>query len=235
MSSLKRTLAGNDLLAALSPNDRRRLLARCTQVDLTYADVLCESGARIRHAYFPNRGLISLLTPVDRRPNVEVGMVGREGMAGIPLFLGVNVSPVRALVQGSGSAMRITAAAFRNEVERNPSLRRELNRYLYTFIVQLAQTAACNTRHELRSRLARWLLMTHDRMQSDKFYLTQEFLAQMLGVQRAGVTKAAGLLQKKKLIRYRRGHITILDRRGLERASCSCYSSVNKISSYTRH
>ena len=235
MSFRKYTAPGNTLLAALPRPEQRRLLSHCTEVKLTYAELLCESGARIRHVYFPSRGLISLLTPVDRRPNVEVGMVGREGMAGIPLFLGIKVSPVRALVQGSGSAMRVTAAAFRNEVERSPSLRRELNRYLYTFIVQLAQTAACNTRHELRSRLARWLLMTHDRMQSDEFYLTQEFLAQMLGVQRAGVTKAAGLLQRKKLIRYRRGHITILDRRGLERASCACYAQVNTMSNGARH
>jgi hypothetical protein len=172
---------------------------------------------------------------MDRRPSVEVGMVGREGVAGIPLFLGVNVSPVLALVQGSGSAMRTTAAAFRNEAERSPSLRRELNRYLYAFIVQVAQTAACNSGHQLGPRLARWLLMTHDRMQADEFYLTQDFLAQMLGVQRAGVTKAAGLLQEKKLIRYRRGHITILDRRGLERASCRCYASVNELSSHAWH
>ena len=235
MSSLKHAPPLNDLLAALPRSDRQHLLARSTQVELTYADVLYESGERIRHVHFPNRGLISLLTPMHRRPSVEVCMVGREGMAGIPLFLGVDVSPMRALVQGSGSAMRITAAAFRDEAERSPSLRRQLNRYLYTFFVQVAQTAACNSNHQLGPRLARWLLMTHDRVQSDEFYLTQEFLSQMLGVQRAGVTKAAGLLQKKKLIRYRRGRITILNRRGLERASCECHSVVNKMSGRTRH
>jgi hypothetical protein len=165
---------------------------------------------------------------------INKSMARKTTQMGISLYLGVNVSPVRALVQGSGSAMRITAAAFQSEAERSPSLRRELNRYLYTFIVQVAQTAACNSSHQLAPRLARWLLMTHDRMQSDEFYLTQEFLAHMLGVQRAGVTKAAGLLQKKKLIRYRRGHIAILDRRGLELASCQCYSSVNKMSGHAR-
>jgi CRP-like cAMP-binding protein len=125
--------------------------------------------------------------------------------------------------------MRITAASFASQTAGSTSLRRELNRYLYTFIVQVTQTAVCNSRHQLGPRLARWLLMTHDRMQSDEFYLTQEFLAHMLSVQRAGVTEAAGLLQKKKLISYKRGHITVLDRRGLERASCACYRAVNKI------
>lgn len=232
MSSLKRALPAppaNRLLAALPRRDRERLLKKCKRVELAYADVLSEPGDRLQHVYFPTSGLISLLTPVDEHPSVEVGMVGREGVAGIPLFLGVNTSSVRALVQGSGSAMRITAASFANQTARSPSLRRELNRYLYTFIVQVTQTAACNSRHELGPRLARWLLMTHDRMQSDRFYLTQDFLAHMLSVQRAGVSKAAGLLEKKKLITYKRGHITVLGRRGLERASCSCYRAVNNI------
>ena len=229
MSSLQRPPPANHLIAALPRGDRQQLLKKCKHVELTYADVLCEPGARIRHVYFPTSGLISLLTPVDRHPSVEVGMVGHEGVAGIPLFLGANTSSVRALVQGSGSALRITAASFRNHAARSTSLRRELNRYLYTFIVQVTQTAGCNSRHQLGPRLARWLLMTHDRMQSDQFYLTQDFLAHMLSVQRAGVTKAATLLQKKKLISYKRGHITILDRRGLERASCACYRAVNKI------
>jgi CRP-like cAMP-binding protein len=229
MSSLQRAPPTNRLIAALPPRDRAHLLDACKQTDLSYADVLCEPGARLQHVYFPTSGLISLLTPVDRPPNVEVGMVGYEGMAGIPLFLGVNTSSVRQLVQGSGSAMRITAAAFQAVTDRSVSLRRELNRYLYTFIVQITQTAACNSRHQLAPRLARWLLMTHDRMQTDEFYLTHQFLAQMLSVQRAGVTRAAELLQKKNLISYKRGHITVLDRRGLERASCTCYQTVNRI------
>lgn len=229
MSSLELSPPANRLIAALPARDRQQLLKKCKRVDLTYAEVLHSPGERIQHVYFPTSGLISLITPMDRAPGVEVGMVGHEGIAGIPLFLGVNTSSVRALVQGSGSAMRITAASFRNHAAGSTSLRRELNRYLYTFIVQVAQTAACNSRHQLGHRLARWLLMTHDRMQSDEFYLTQEFLAQMLSVQRAGVTEAAGLLQKKKLISYKRGHITVLDRRGLERASCACYRTVNRI------
>ncbi|BAU49347.1 Crp/Fnr family transcriptional regulator [Sulfurifustis variabilis] len=229
MSSLKRAPPANRLIAALPRADRQRVLTKCKAVELTYAEVLCEPGQRIEHVYFPTSGLISLLTPVDRPPGVEVGMVGREGVAGMPLFLGVNISSVRALVQGSGSALRMTAASFRGQTARSSGLRRELNRYLYSFIVQVSQTAACNSRHQLGPRLARWLLMTHDRAQSDRFYLTQEFLAQMLSVQRAGVTRAASLLQKKKLISYKRGHITVLDRRGLERAACACYRAVNKI------
>lgn len=229
MSSLARAPPANRLIAALPRRDRQRILTKCKHVELTYAEVLCEPGERIEHVYFPTSGLISLLTPVDRALGVEVGMVGREGVVGIPLFLGENTSSVRALVQGSGSAMRMTAASFRGQAARSLGLRRELNRYLYGFIAQVSQTAACNGRHQLVPRLARWLLMMHDRMQSDRFYLTHEFLAQMLCVQRAGVTKAAGLLQKKKLISYKRGHITVLDRRGLERASCACYRAVTKI------
>jgi CRP-like cAMP-binding protein len=219
----------NQLLKALPAKARQRLLRRCRPYRLKFADVLCEPGARMRHVYFPNRGLISLLTPVEGRANVEVGMVGREGIAGIPLFLGITTSPVQWLVQGAGDAWRIPAAAFKKETAGSPALQQTLNRYLHTFIVQVAQTAACNSSHELSPRLARWLLMTHDRMQSDTFVLTQEFLAKMLSVQRAGVTNAASTLQKRKLIRYRRGNITILDRRGLERAACSCYRTVNEI------
>jgi CRP-like cAMP-binding protein len=166
---------------------------------------------------------------LDGHESVEVGLVGREGMAGMGLFLGSSISPVQMLVQGSGTATRIKATAFRNEIKRNPALQRELSRYLYAFMAQVAQTAACNRHHQLGQRLARWLLMTHDRARSNEFHLTQEFLAHMLGVRRVGVTKAAGLLQEKKLISYRRGNITILDRKGLERASCRCYGAVNDI------
>lgn len=219
----------NGVLRVLSPRENRRFLANSQQVSLTYGDILGEPGDRIRHVYFPNSGLISLLAPVDGHASVEVGMVGREGMAGLGLFLGSRISPVQMLVQGSGSATRMKAVLFCDEVKRSPVLQRELSLYLYMFMAQVAQTAACNRHHLLDSRLARWLLMTHDRVQSNEFHLTQEFLAHMLGVRRVGVTKAAGLLQEKKLISYRRGNITILDRKGLERASCRCYTAVNDI------
>jgi CRP-like cAMP-binding protein len=219
----------NSVLQALSPKENRRLLANSQQVSLAYGDILSEPGDHIRHVYFPNSGIISLLTPLDGHESVEVGLVGREGMAGMGLFLGSSISPVQMLVQGSGTATRIKATSFRNEIKRNPALQRELSHYLYAFMAQVAQTAACNRHHQLEQRLARWLLMTHDRVRSNEFHLTQEFLAHMLGVRRVGVTKAAGLLQEKKLISYRRGNITILDRKGLERASCRCYGAVNDI------
>lgn len=229
MSIATHTRAANSVLRALSSKENQRLLAHSEQVDLTYGDVLCEPGKHVRHVYFPNSGVISLLTPLDGHESVEVGLVGREGMAGMGLFLGISISPVRMLVQGSGTATRMKAAAFRDELKRNPVLQRELNQYLYAFMAQVAQTAACNRHHLLAARLARWLLMTHDRVRSDEFRLTQEFLAHMLGVRRVGVTGAAGQLQEKKLISYRRGNITILDRKGLERASCRCYRDVNNI------
>jgi len=229
MSTAKQTAVANSVLRALSRKECQHMLARCEQVSLTYGDILSEPGDQIRHVYFPNNGIISLLTALDGHESVEVGLVGREGMAGMGLFLGSSVSPVRMLVQGSGTATRMKAAAFRNEIKRNPTLQRELNHYLYAFMAQVAQTAACNRHHLLGKRLARWLLMTHDRVQSNEFHLTQEFLAHMLGVRRVGVTGAAGLLQEKKLISYRRGYITILDRKGLERDSCRCYRDVNNI------
>lgn len=229
MSPVKVAPAANGVLRSLPPRVTQRLLAQCRQVSLTYGEVLGEFGDRIKHVYFVNSGIVSLLAPVDGHASVEVGLIGREGMAGISLLLGVGVSPVRVLVQGTGSAMRMEAASFRFAIKRDPALTRSLNRYLYTLIAQVAQTAACNRHHAISERLARWLLMTHDRMATDEFYLTQAFLAHMLGVRRVGVSKAAALLQKKKLIRYRRGHITVLDRAGLERASCRCYRAVNEI------
>jgi CRP-like cAMP-binding protein len=229
MSIATHARATNSVLRTLSSKENQRLLAHSEQTKLAYGDILCEPGKPIRHVYFPNSGIISLLTLLDGHESVEVGLVGREGMAGMGLFLGSSVSPVQMLVQGSGTATRMKATSFRNEIKRSPALHRELSHYLYIFMAQVAQTAACNRHHQLGQRLARWLLMTHDRAQSNEFHLTQAFLAHMLGVRRVGVTEAAGLLQEKKLISYRRGNITILDRKGLERASCRCYGAVNDI------
>jgi hypothetical protein len=216
-------LPSNRLIAALPPRDRARLLARCDQVDLVMGDVIGEPGSRVHHAYFPIRSFISLIAPADGTASLEVGMVGDEGMHGISLALGVDQSPLHALVQGGGPCLRMSAASFRAELAQNPALQRRVNRYLFVLTSQLAQSAVCARFHLIEARLARWLLMTSDRAHDDFFHITHEFLAWMLGVRRVGVTNAAGALQKRNLISYVRGKVTVLNRRGLEAASCSCY------------
>lgn len=222
----RRASIENSLLAAVPRKEYRRLLAGLEPVTLTFGEVLYEPGETIRHVYFPGASLVSLLTLVDGHLALETGLIGREGMVGIPLVLGHNVSSVRALVQGTGTAMRMASAHFLREFRLSLPLRQELYRYTHTLMVQIAQTAACNRFHVMETRLARWLLMTHDRVKSDQFRMTHEFLGHMLGVRRVSVTKAAQALQKRKLIRYSRGDITVLDRRGLEAAACQCYEII---------
>ena len=213
----------NGLLAALPRTSYQQLLPALSPATLVFGDVLYEPGKPMRDVYFPDGCLVSLLTLVEGHQALEVGMVGREGMVGAALALGVKNSPMRALVQGSGPAMRMGAARFTKELARSPPLQRGLNGYIAALMTQISQTAACNRFHTVDARLARWLLMTRDRMGSAQFEMTQDFLATMLGVRRVGVTEAAGALQERKLIAYRRGSIEILDQRGLEAAACSCY------------
>jgi CRP-like cAMP-binding protein len=221
-------MPANRLLAALPRAAYRQLAPGLAPVTLVFGDVLYEPGAAIREVYFPSGSVVSLLTVVDERSALEVGLVGHEGMVGIPLALGIDVSPVRALVQGGGSALRLSAARLRKCLRASPALRRGLHRYAAALMAQITQTAACNRFHRVEARLARWLLMTGDRVGEEKFHLTQEFLAHMLGVRREGVTGAASALQRRGLIGYRRGDIRIADHAGLEAAACGCYALVRQ-------
>ncbi len=219
----------NRLLDTLPEHDRQKFLSYCQRVDLTFAEILCEQGKPTEYAYFPLDGFLSLATPVDGHASIEAGLVGNEGMLGIHLILGVATSPLLAQVQGSGTALRVGVAALNDSIEQIPRLHIELNRYIYVMLCQLTRTAVCNRFHTIAARLARWLLMTQDRAHANNFHLTHEFLAYMLGVRRAGVSTAANALQQEKLISYRRGNITILDRQGLEAAACSCYSTIKSL------
>ena len=216
----------NELLAAMPRKAYEALLPALAPVELVFGEVLFEPGATITHVYFPCESMVSLLLPVEKHFDVEVGMVGREGMVGASLALGIVHSPLKALVQGAGSALRLSAAGFRRELAHDPALQRALNRYIHSLMEQITQTAACNRFHVVEARLARWLLMTRDRMRSAKFRMTHEFLSHMLGVRRVGVTEAASSLQRRKLIEYTRGNIRILDEPGLEAACCGCYGII---------
>jgi CRP-like cAMP-binding protein len=230
--SVTRAAGANYLLQALPRSDRGRMVDACDAIELGIADVLYSPGERLRDVYFPIAGFVSLIMQVDDNSSLEVALVGNEGMLGIPLVLGVDVSALRAVVQGPGSALRMDAAHFRRELERSQPLRREIGRYVCVRLTQLAQTSACTRFHVVEARLARWLLMTQDRARANTFHITHELLALMLGVRRVGVTKAASSLQKRSLINYSRGNITVLDRQGLKSAACGCYLADRK--SYDR-
>ncbi len=215
----------NQLIERLPRKERASLLGVCETVQLTLGEVLCEPGKPTRHVWFPVGSFISMVAPIDGKPALEVGMVGSEGMLGAHLALGVATVPLHALVQGAGNAWRTTAAAFRVELARSPALQRVIHRYVYVLMAQLTGSAACLRFHEIGPRLARWLLMSQDRAHTERFHVTHEFLAYMLGVRRVGVTAAASALQRSGLIEYHRGEMHVLDRAGLEAAACDCYAS----------
>lgn len=219
---------GNRLLAALPEHDFEFMLPMLDQVHVEVGDVLSEPGDLIQHIYFPHDSLISLLGVAEGRMTLEVGLVGREGMLGATVALGHELAQVRAVVQRGGCASRMDSTQFRTEFARNASLQRVLYRYTDTLLTQAIQIAVCSRFHVLEARLARSLLITRDRLQSDKLHLTHEFLAHALGVRRVGVTKAASALQQHGLIIYSRGNIEILDVPGLVTASCKCYEIVKE-------
>lgn len=218
----------NLLLAALPPQELARMLPALDQVKVDVGAVLCEPGDKLPHIYFPHDCLISLMAVAEGRMTLEVGLVGREGMLGATVALGHDPMQVRAVVQRAGSASRIDAERLRTEFARNPVLQRVLYRYTDALLAQAIQIAVCSRYHVLEARLARSLLVTRDRLQSDRFHLTHEFLAHALGVRRVGVTKAASALQQQGLINYSRGNIEILDPAGLAAAACACYEIVRE-------
>lgn len=217
----------NKLLAALPGKEYRRLLPHLEPVPLEFGRVLYEAGERMGHAYFPEGGLLSLLTVMEGGLRVrESGLIGNEGMLGVPLILGVDTLPTRALVQLPGTALKIKAKTLRNEFDEGGALYSLLHRFTYALFVQISQGGACAGTHPVAKRLCCWILMTHDRATGDEFVFTHEHMAIMLGVTRSVVTRTAGLLQRGGLIRYSRGKVTVLDREGLERVACPCYRRV---------
>jgi CRP-like cAMP-binding protein len=216
----------NRILAALPSDEYKRLLPHLKPVTLEYKQVLYEPHKTIRYDYFPEDSVISMVSTVIDKAVVEVGLAGREGMVCVATFLGANSSPHQGIVQGQGSALRIKASVLREEFKRGGKFQDLLLRYTQAHLVQIAQTSVCNRLHALEARLSRWLLMIHDRVDGDKFLLTQDIISIMLGAQRTGVTDAAGSLQKNEIISYTRGRIAVLDRQKLEETSCECYPIV---------
>jgi CRP-like cAMP-binding protein len=214
----------NHLIKLLPRGDRLRFLSMCDEVQLVLAEELVVPGAPTPYVYFPVDGFISLVATTDGTAHLEVGMVGREGMTGAHVALGILTAPLRAVVQGAGTSWRIRSKAFQTELVISRALRCLIDRYLCVLMAELTTAAACLRFHEIAPRLARWLLMSHDRAHTDSFQMTQQFLAYMLGVRRVSVTAAARQLQQRGLIEYSRGNLKVLDRAGLEAAACTCYA-----------
>ena len=218
----------NRLLAALPRDGYDRLHPHLEKVSLPLKEILYEADGPIPHVFFPLNGVVSLVIVMEGGFSLEVGTIGNEGMVGTPVFLGSESSPTRAISQVPGEALRMEAKVFQEEMKRGGPLYGLVQRYTQAMINQISQSTVCNHRHSVQKRMCRWLLMSHDRVGTDEFQLTQEFLAQMLGVRRPTVSAVAGILQKAGLLTYHRGRMTILDRKGLEAASCECYQVVRE-------
>ena len=225
MPSSSPALVVNRLIDSLPAIARKRFLEKCTQEKLVFGESKCTAGIPMANVFFPLTGFISLVAPMDGHEPLEIGIVGNEGMLGATLALGIDAAPTDSVVQGSGTALRMTSLQFHRQLKQNPGLQRTINRYLYLQIEQLARIAACNSFHDVMARLSRWLLLTHDRAHNESFQLTHQFLADMLGVRRSAVTIAAGELRRRNLIRYARGRIRVISRKGLESAACECYAA----------
>ena len=216
----------NQILRGLPPAERERLYPHLRLVTMPLGTVIYESGARLRHIYFPTDCIVSLLYVLKNGASAEIAVVGNEGAVGVSLFMGGETTPSRAVVQSAGHAYRLTGARLNQEFQRHGQMLHVLLRYTQSLITQMAQTAVCNRHHALDQQLCRWLLLSLDRLRSNELKMTQELIASMLGVRREGVTEAAGRLQKLGVIRYARGRITVLDRPRLEKLSCECYAVV---------
>ncbi len=220
--------AQNHLLAALSPDVQGRLFPLLVEADLPLGKVLYESGDTMRNVYFPSDSIISLLYVMENGSSAEISVVGNEGMVGVALFMGGESTPSRAIVQSAGSGYQLRAQLLKDEFNRHGELTMLMLRYTQSLLTQMAQTAVCNRHHSIDQQLCRWLLLSLDRLAGNKLVMTQELIANMLGVRREGVTDSAGKLQKLGVIDYRRGHITVLDRPRLETLSCECYAVVKQ-------
>ncbi|MFT6266545.1 MAG: CRP-like cAMP-binding protein [Oleiphilaceae bacterium] len=223
MRSKEKQEITNQLLDGLPKSLQKIIISQCDIVNLTFGDILVEQGKSSGYVFYPLTGFISLVTSCTEHPPLELCIIGNEGMLGITNVLGVNSAPERAVVQGSGTALRLPVEKFQYQLKHYPLLLKRLNDYLYILLVQCSRSLVCMRFHQIEPRLARLLLITDDRAHSNSIYLTHQFLADMLGVRRSGITVAAGALQNKKLISYTRGNIHIIDRKGLELQACECY------------
>lgn len=218
----------NQLLAALSATDLKRLEPQLEPCDLALGEVVYESGRHLTHVYFPTTCIVSLLYAMENGASAEIAMVGNEGMVGVSIFMGGETTPSRALVQSAGRAYRLPGQVLKDAFTHGGAMQNLMLRYTQSLVTQMAQTAVCNRHHAVEQQLCRWLLLTIDRLQTSEIVMTQELISTMLGVRREGVTEAAGKLQKEGAISYRRGHIKVLDRQKLEALSCECYDVVRR-------